>query len=235
MKGFKLLLLSAMMAGTATAASAQSANITYTGSDTQAGINVSYSVTTNGNTGILALSDIVSSSITFSGTAASAHGAFSPFTSNNNIYFINSNSGGAGPVSASLTNLFFNFAGPGGALNFDTEEFRSVQNGSLDSNAPDDLSGLVYALAARGVNDGDATVYNHGDLATAEVDDTRMSSGLEPGTFTVRAPTNQAFATAVTGAVPEPASWAMMVLGVGAAGYAMRRRQKVAVKVAYAA
>ena len=35
-------------------------------------------------------------------------------------------------------------------------------------------------------------------------------------------------------AVPEPASWAMMILGMGAIGYAMRRR-KVATRVSYAA
>ena len=37
------------------------------------------------------------------------------------------------------------------------------------------------------------------------------------------------------GAVPEPASWAMMILGVGAVGYAMRRRQKVTTRVSFAA
>jgi hypothetical protein len=35
-------------------------------------------------------------------------------------------------------------------------------------------------------------------------------------------------------AVPEPATWAMMILGMGAAGYAMRRRQKVTTRVSYA-
>lgn len=40
---------------------------------------------------------------------------------------------------------------------------------------------------------------------------------------------------AVSAAVPEPATWGMMILGMGAVGYAMRRRQKVATKVSYAA
>lgn len=35
----------------------------------------------------------------------------------------------------------------------------------------------------------------------------------------------------VSGAVPEPATWAMMILGFGAVGGAMRRRQSVAAKV----
>ena len=37
----------------------------------------------------------------------------------------------------------------------------------------------------------------------------------------------------VTTAVPEPATWAMMILGMGAVGYAMRRRHSI--RVSYAA
>lgn len=39
---------------------------------------------------------------------------------------------------------------------------------------------------------------------------------------------------AATGAVPEPATWAMMLLGMSAVGYAMRRKSKVTTKVAFA-
>ncbi|MGK6323465.1 PEPxxWA-CTERM sorting domain-containing protein [Sphingomonas sp. DT-51] len=39
---------------------------------------------------------------------------------------------------------------------------------------------------------------------------------------------------ATPAAVPEPATWAMMILGMGAVGYAMRRRQKVTAKVRFA-
>lgn len=35
------------------------------------------------------------------------------------------------------------------------------------------------------------------------------------------------------GAVPEPATWMMMILGFGAIGYGMRRRRKVTTKIAY--
>jgi hypothetical protein len=37
-----------------------------------------------------------------------------------------------------------------------------------------------------------------------------------------------------TGAVPEPASWAMMILGMGAVGGALRRRSKVSTTVKFA-
>ena len=36
------------------------------------------------------------------------------------------------------------------------------------------------------------------------------------------------------GAVPEPATWALMLVGFGAVGYGMRRRQKVSTSVSYA-
>lgn len=36
-------------------------------------------------------------------------------------------------------------------------------------------------------------------------------------------------------AVPEPATWSMMILGMGAVSFAMRRRQKVATRISYAA
>lgn len=36
------------------------------------------------------------------------------------------------------------------------------------------------------------------------------------------------------GAVPEPASWAMMILGMGVVGGAMRRRGKISTRVSYA-
>lgn len=40
--------------------------------------------------------------------------------------------------------------------------------------------------------------------------------------------------TPVAGAVPEPGTWALMILGFGAVGMAMRRRQMVRTRVAYA-
>jgi hypothetical protein len=48
-------------------------------------------------------------------------------------------------------------------------------------------------------------------------------------------PAINAFETAnfAVGAVPEPATWAMMLLGFGAVGYSMRRR-KATVQLGYA-
>ena len=40
--------------------------------------------------------------------------------------------------------------------------------------------------------------------------------------------------TSATGAVPEPATWALMILGMGAVGFAMRRRNKVTATLRFA-
>lgn len=42
------------------------------------------------------------------------------------------------------------------------------------------------------------------------------------------------FVPATVAAVPEPAAWLMMILGMGAVGFTMRRRQKVTTRVSYA-
>ena len=50
-------------------------------------------------------------------------------------------------------------------------------------------------------------------------------TGFSRGTLTI---------SAVTAAVPEPATWAMMLIGFGGIGFAMRRRSKVRTTVSYA-
>lgn len=50
----------------------------------------------------------------------------------------------------------------------------------------------------------------------------------------VAAPAGTLTITAATAAVPEPASWAMMIAGFGMTGLALRRRQRVHTTVAYA-
>ena len=54
---------------------------------------------------------------------------------------------------------------------------------------------------------------------------------FQTGIFTLARGTVVTIA-AVPGAVPEPAAWGMMILGMGAIGAAMRRRQKVTVRFA---
>ena len=52
------------------------------------------------------------------------------------------------------------------------------------------------------------------------------SLGLTPGTYPFAAPADTVVVN-IEGAVPEPASWALMLLGFGAIGWAMRCRRQV--------
>jgi hypothetical protein len=62
---------------------------------------------------------------------------------------------------------------------------------------------------------------------------------IEAGTYTLSVNGNSQGMAAYTGdftlsAGPEPATWALMILGFGAVGGAMRRRQSVAAKIRFA-
>lgn len=63
-----------------------------------------------------------------------------------------------------------------------------------------------------------------------------LFSGLNSyNTVTLTDTTASAFEfVQASSAVPEPAAWAMMILGMGAVGFAMRRRQKVSTRVSHA-
>lgn len=58
----------------------------------------------------------------------------------------------------------------------------------------------------------------------------RAVSGGDPADYTGQF----AYSVAAVAAVPEPATWAMMLLGFGGIGFAMRRRSQVRTTVSYA-
>lgn len=62
-----------------------------------------------------------------------------------------------------------------------------------------------------------------------------FGSGLSADTFTIRVDsTPLVVIPPVAGAVPEPAGWAMMIIGFGAIGFAVRRRNKMTTTVRFA-
>ena len=220
----KLLSTAALAATAFFANTALAQNITYTGNDNQAGYDISYSIETNGAIGLLSLNDIVNSSISFKATPSAVYNDKGPFSDTGTLYFSNTNPDALSPVSATSSNLFFDFGNRGG-LNF--------------CAGP-----LCYAFAALGINDEDAVVYDHNDpmtgapIATRELDNPDATGfRLADGTYTAVLPTIQSFATAsaaVASPTPEPATWGMMILGFGLAGVALRHRQKVTTRVSYA-
>ncbi len=104
---------------------------------------------------------------------------------------------------------------------FYTEESR-VQMGGLSLATP---GGATFF---------DATSLNP---ATAVFTGTLAAPVFTPGTYTLL-DTNGVkqglTITALTPAVPEPATWAMMMLGFGMVGFGLRSRRKQSVRVTYA-
>ena len=108
-------------------------------------------------------------------------------------------------LTATSTGLSFNFSGSGYAL------FQAPNLGSSMT-----FFCLEAGSACTGTNSG-STVDVH---------------SVFPGQHISQEGTVQ-FAS-VKSAVPEPATWAMMLMGFGAIGFAMRRRQKLTTRVSYA-
>lgn len=213
------------------------AQITYQGSDTENGVNIVYSITTDGTLGLLSLANILSSSATFTGVGTGIYN-FPSFTGHNNLYFSNSNPGGVSPVSADATSLFFNFAG-GGTFNIGTADCpaNNVCDTAPSASPNPTQAGLVFALAGAQSTDDDNIVFHQDTVPVKEIDDFFNSPNpfqLQPGTYTLVAPQNLVIASVIGGAVPEPASWVLMIVGMGAVGFAMRRN-KVATRISYAA
>ncbi len=77
-------------------------------------------------------------------------------------------------------------------------------------------------------------IFTNGDAADATPGMFALAVSSQNGMASSATFTYSANASTV-GAVPETATWAMMLAGFGAVGFAMRRRQKVATRVSYAA
>lgn len=123
---------------------------------------------------------------------------------------VDNNTAGFGDVnfSMTLTNI-----GSGQTITFSPYLFgladNSFQSGSVQNSARLNWFGIGY--------DG-----NINDTYKVQLDVSGLSGGDKSVTV---------FAKLGTGAVPEPASWALMIMGLGAVGFTMRRK-RVAVSFA---
>jgi len=134
-------------------------------------------------------------------------------------------------VGTSQSDTFVGIANEGGtSTGFDVLDY-STLGGNLDQGR---------ALEGRVAGDGpDADQFidqgNGYDTSLALGRAFTLAAG-QSATFTTRTFFGTAAAAAVqqppSGAVPEPATWATMLVGLGAAGAAMRRRQRTAVRFA---
>jgi hypothetical protein len=93
----------------------------------------------------------------------------------------------------------------------------SVANRVLNFAPLTGFSNVVFRIVANS-----STAANGTPLATGGTFRVQNYAGTPNNPFSINGDV-----TAIAAAVPEPASWAMMILGMGAVGFAMRRRMKV--------
>ena len=150
---------------------------------------------------------------------------------------------------AATSRPFSGQTGVAGALNYVTPLFNSntftgaskvidVSGDGAENEGGNALAARNAALAA-GINqiNGLPILGEAGLLAWYQ---TNVQGGA--GSFTTPAASFADFDAAIkfkigrelTGGVPEPTTWAMMVMGFGAVGFAMRRRRPVTMRVRYA-
>lgn len=118
--------------------------------------------------------------------------------------------------------ILFNFSLPVTGFGFDYE----ANNVPIVVSAFDAAGHLLETDSFTGVNDGRfpagfAGITGYNDISSAKITTSLNHNSIFVGTVD--------FAEA---AVPEPASWGMMLVGMGVIGFAARRRQNVRVKYA---
>jgi hypothetical protein len=146
-----------------------------------------------------------------------------PFGSTGGYYAVGPSDGSPGTISLASFGDIFSISLLWGSIdNYNTLEFLDSSNNVLASFAGTSIFGPA---------DGDQTDPNTNRLVTF------LLSGTDVGAFSQLrlTSTSNAFEidnVTVNSGVPEPATWAMMLMGFGAAGAAMRRSRRKTVALA---
>ena len=159
----------------------------------------------------------------FDGDTQADQSNFGNFDYNDDTFEVNGISfGNFSSVTTYQTDTTGNLIGTNPQLGFGDDilntGFFSSTNAAILAQLYTSLSGGSLAFGLNDRDPGD----NYFDF-TRGVDASLINVGTGP------------VVTPPTGAVPEPATWAMTILGMGAVGFTMRRRQKIALRVSYAA
>ncbi len=162
---------------------------TYVDTRTTAGATVNFSLTTNGDLGVLTTDDIVSYNITITSGA----NVISFISGQNSAYTLVLGDA----LTATATNLFFDFSH--GGNNF-----------------------LVFN---RGPAQGDHYCFETNGFCGSGPNAEAFRFGTGPFQIETRFGLQSIGSIAAVSGVPEPATWAMMLLGFGGIGYSMRRRR----------
>ncbi len=117
--------------------------------------------------------------------------------------------------------------------------FAGATNGTISSTiAPGDVIGGLSDLKFNSItlNGHDFSILLDGEVEFARIKDILVASGPQKLTVTGWSGGDSSYAGvltfAPTAAVPEPATWAMMIIGFGAAGSMVRSRRKLVPSVA---
>jgi len=211
----------------------------FNNSNSVASVNQNIALT-SGVLGVGGVSEAISTGLLTSNSTGTATGANATATVNNFSLNIGTN--------AFLSSLF--------NLSATTIQSFSQANtvGGFDASGTTTIEGLVLGGSILGglVIDGSAFInpapntvlFNGGGLTiilnqqilsafgittnaiNIIFDDFAVGTGLKDGNIIIASTTASA-TTGATGAVPEPTTWAMMLIGFGAVGVSMRRRKKV--------
>lgn len=166
------------------------AESTFNGSQTVGTFSATYTIVTDGVTGPLDSSNIISWSVTLN------NGSLTPSFSNSDggaLYLVNSQ------LSSDGVNLLWDY----GLGDSNTDGYAYFVNGA------DPRSFLCFQL--NGCVDA-----SRGSVWIADPWPIEVQTTSQRG---------QQIIASISGAVPEPATWAMMLLGFGGIGFAMRRRR----------
>ena len=148
-----------------------------------------------------------------------------------------------GANASNATDLLYTFS-PGSYYDYSGSLVHTPVTGSFDFDTVTGvLSNVTYNSVSGAFNTGaeyspgDATQIYFGQLG-GNYDVYQLASSLNNGgTVAINSGTHpsiviNAAGSLTTGGVPEPATWAMMLVGFGGIGAAMRSRRKVAVAAA---
>ena len=194
------------MAAFALAAATAADAATYLGTRTIGAGSVNLSITTDGTLGVVTASNILDWTIVLNGVSGSAT-LNGPLSGNNSFLYFTNFLGTTTPtaLTATATDLSFDYANypPGRSLSAEYLFFTSGGNYLCiqQNSCANDLGGSDFVSIQRNTN----------------VTET-YSSAILTGV--------QVIASVKGGAVPEPASWALMIVGFGLAGSALRTRRR---------
>lgn len=132
------------------------------------------------------------------------------FTSTDSLTINGSGQAVISPVDGIMTDLEVLFANPWNRITFSFDG--DVGTFALLVNDTDFGTCTICTISARGQN---KFIVSGGGI-------TKLGFAFDPGVSTSR----QFRVEGVSGAVPEPGTWAMMLFGFGAIGFAMRRRRQ---------